>query len=317
MTIPRVYQRGGGGVVPVHGTFPPLSYPGTHVQVRIAGGSWQDIPVTGPGTFAGSVTGVSGSGAARVRHKSVPRLVNTTPVLYAPGDVFLMGGQSNHASGHGVNQQFYSHPTLKAVTFGNTYPVFNYAWSELIDPEGEGSYWHRLATLFMADQGVPICFARCALGGTRIAQWQPGYNTSEEFPNGVPNGWPANPYHSMLLRAERVGAAKALLWWQGEQDANGTTTKAAYKADLQAFGDHVEEDLGIPVVACTFVYPNGVNDPINDAIRECWGTHNILQGPDLQAEIGSMEGSPHYTQDEDIETIADLWWDALKALFYS
>ena len=65
-----------------------------------------------------------------------------------------------------------------------------------------------LATLYMANESVPVAFIPVAFSGTRITDWLPGVDHSD----------PDTFYGTMNIQAAAVGA-KLVLWWQGEGDA--------------------------------------------------------------------------------------------------
>lgn len=231
----------------------------------------------------------------------------------------MIGGQSN-ASGRGTNNQSYSHATLKAGIYKN-----NYAWAELADPtdtnpttdsvsaddNAAGSPWPLLATLIMADQGVPVAFIPAAMGGTSISDWQPG--ADHQARNTL--------YGSMVYRALQVGGVKAVIWWQGERDAVLGTAEATYNTGLDTVANAVQTDLGVKMVVCKLqdlsAYNGGYDESVvNAAIATAWGDNaNVLQGPDFSDITPSVDGV-HFKTDAELQTAADRWWTAIAAALY-
>jgi hypothetical protein len=231
------------------------------------------------------------------------------------GDVLVIAGQSN-ASGRGTNSQSYSHATLKASLFGN-----DYTWRELADPtdsitnqgdaisketsQAGGSLWPLLATSFLADQGVPVAFIPCAKGGTRIADWLPGVNHQDR----------ATLYGSMVYRALQSGC-KAVLWWQGEGDAQDGTSQATYNSRLDSLANEIQADLGVKLMPCKLQNITAAGETgINAAIAEAWGDNaNVLTGPDL-SDIAT-DDDVHLQTDAKLLDAAGRWWAALQTAFY-
>lgn len=232
------------------------------------------------------------------------------------GDVFVIAGQSN-ASGRGTNSQSYSHATIKASLFGN-----DYTWRELADPtdsitnqgdtisketvQSGGSVWPLLATSFLADQGVPVSFIPSAKGGTRITDWLPGANHQNR----------ATLYGSMVYRALQVGGVKAILWWQGEADAQDGMSQATYNSNLDSLANAIQADLGVKLMPCKLQNITAADETaINAAIAEAWGDNaNVLTGPDL-SDIAT-DDTLHLQTDAKLLDAAGRWWTALQTAFY-
>lgn len=290
------------------------------VEARWNGGAWTTIASNANGDFSGSLTNQSaGQGTLEVRLADYTA-VSESLAYVGIGDVFLIAGQSN-ASGRGVSSQSYSHATLKACLFGN-----DGEWKELTDPTDSptdqldsasadtspaaaGSVWPPLATSIMADQGVPVAFVPCAKGSTSITAWQPGASHTDR----------TTLYGSMNYRAEQTGA-KALLWWQGETDAEGAMAQATYNGHLDTLAAAIASDIGCKIMACKLQNSSGISDvneaAINAAIAEAWADNaNVLQGPDL-SDLGS-DDAYHLQGDEKLATAAGRWWTAIQAALYS
>jgi hypothetical protein len=323
-TVPVV----GTGPIPIAGTY---SGGGTvSIEARFNGGSWATIATGVTGAFGGTLTGqAQGSGSLDVRVVSTTTATSVHHV--GVGDVFVVAGQSN-ATGHGTNNQVWSHASLTAGMFGN-----DYAWHRLVDPldrasaqYGEtqidsvsddtvqagsggtpaGSYWPLLAQQILDGKGIPVAFVPCPLGGTAIAQWQPGGNHQDR----------TTLYGSMAYRALTAGGAggvRAVLWHQGEADATtgSGTSQAQYTARLQALGDAVLSDLAVPLVAAkihAFASPANDITIVNSSVVAVAGTHNVLLGPDFHLP-SDITTTLHFTTDAELLAAATRWYAALGA----
>ncbi|HEX3052698.1 MAG TPA: sialate O-acetylesterase [Aggregatilineaceae bacterium] len=289
------------------------------VEARWNGGEWTTIDTDVTRAFSGTLASLTaGQGDLEIR---VAGAATKTLSYVGIGDVFVIAGQSN-AVQLGANNQVYSHASLKAGMFGN-----DYRWRELTDPIDigtnqvdavskdvtvGGSCWVLLASLIMADQGVPVAFVPCAMTGTRIADWQPNANHYLR----------TTLYGSMAHRAKNaVQGVKCVLWWQGESNVTSGTDQATYNTGLDTVANTINGDLGVKLMACKLedlsAYGIGYDEStINAAIAEAVGDNaNVLAGPDLS---GITPGGDHlhFTTNAELATLAGLWWAALETVFY-
>lgn len=315
----RVFQRGAGGqgTISISGTY--TGDPGA-MEASFNGGGWQRIsdPPTS-GVWSGQLANQdAGQGTLSVRWIGNAGSVVSVNLI-GIGDIFVIAGQSN-ACGMAESNQSYSNATLKACLFGN-----DYAWKELVDPvdsnSGQvdavsadagtgGSCWPRLATRYLASQGVPCAFIPCAKVGTQITtDWAIPTNHQDR----------TTLYGSMVYRALQVGSVKCVLWWQGESDAVNGTAEATYNAALDTLANAVASDLGVKLLPCKLEMMNDApwnfpanRDIINAAINTAWGDNaNIAPGPDLS---GYDFGGIHFSAAQ-ASTIGDEWWTAVRTAF--
>ncbi len=144
------------------------------------------------------------------------------------GEVFVVAGQSNSAN-HGEERLL---PTDDRVVTLD--PDGN--WRPAADPQpgasGDGgSFLPALGDLLVERFGVPVGFVACGIGATSIREWLPAGSrfptpptlTGRVRPVGD-GGWESDgEAFAMLLRRMRqcgAGGYRALLWHQGESDAN-------------------------------------------------------------------------------------------------
>ena len=314
----QIFQRSGvTGTINISGTL--YGAVGT-IEASWKGAAYADIATNVTGAFTGSLTGQGqGQGALVVRLKGTT--VSTTINYVGIGDVFIVAGQSN-ASGRGTTStQVSSHATLKSSIYGN-----DYQWKMLrnrvddivaqIDAVSKdssvplGSVWIPIGTAYMTDLSIPCAFVPCAMGGTSITAWQPGVDHEDR----------TTLYGSMIYRAKLTGA-KAVLWWQGEQDVVGGMAESTYNTYLDTLADAINTDISVPTIACKLQdlsgYLTGYDEStINAAIGTAWTDNaNVLAGPDLSGITPSVDGV-HIKTDAEIADAAALWWTAIAAALY-
>lgn len=309
----QVYQRNGSNQadITITGTYTGTAPSG--VQARWQGGTWTNISATiGGGTYSGSLTAqTGGQGTLDVRDTGVPAV--TASVTYiGVGDVFLVIGQSN-AAGELDNSQIYTHATLKAAQYGFT----TNTWGELLDPTGanvaKGSVWPLLATYIMASQSVPVAFIPCAVGGTSLVSGSAEWTSA------------GSRYVDTVARvaAAKVNGIKAMLWYQGENDALAGVTYSAYAFSLTTMRTNLCTSFGlgtIPLVAALIGSCATATDANLDAIRRgifyCWDNDaNIKAGPTAHDRLFS-DGT-HWKSDAEAAILAARWWRCLKYHYYS
>lgn len=220
------------------------------------------------------------------------------------GDIYIIAGQSN-AVGHGNNYQMYTN------TLGLRGSMFAYdGWKELADPTGiraddsnaGGSIWPLLAT-YMLERGVPVAFVPTAKNSTSVNHWQPGQAL----------------YEDMHARIAQLPApyARAVLWQQGEYDAQIHMTANAYATKLENIADALYADFGLPLYAAylsNYVYTPysaTINQGITKAISE---RAYIYLGAGLHAMSPNLP-NVHYLTDVKLQKEADKWFTSL-AVFY-
>lgn len=314
----QVFQRDGsnqatiairGNVVYGSGTY--------DVEASWGSGGYTQIAAGISSTFSGSLTGQSaGQGTLDVRIKTAGTstvITSTSVQNVGIGDVFIIAGQSN-AEGKGTTNNVYTHATLKAGLYGN-----DYRWRELADPVdslvnqvdsvsagtgGIGSPWPLLATSIMATTGFPVAFVPCPMGGSTIADWQPGASHVNR----------ATLYGSMNYRASLTGC-KAVLFHQGEQDVGLGTSQATYNAALDALANAINSDRGVVLLAAKIHNISGDESKVNAAIAEAVGDNaNVKLGADNTGLNTSPDGT-HFTTDAEVSGLASRWWTAIQAAF--
>lgn len=284
------------------------TYTGTPTSIEASwnGGAYAVIEASpSGGSFSGVLSDQSpGQGTIAVRFAN-DTAINALALNVGIGDIFCIAGQSN-ADGHGANNHSYSHATLKACMKNASG-----AWEDMTDPTSEspgagGSVWTLLATLFMADQSVPMGIIPCSYTGSRIAEWEtvdPLYTQMAARINSIPSG------------------IKAVLWWQGESEAADGQTYAYCVEKYGALVDNIFSDFGVPTVMAQIgdrstTSPTSRLDNVRSAQAYLWNNNqHALPGPSLYDVTLTADGV-HFTTDTEQQIAANRWWAALEANFY-
>lgn len=221
------------------------TYKGTPkaIQARWRNGPWTTVDNTltaKKGSFRGMLTNqLTGQGVLQVRFSNLPGVVDAKKFI-GVGDIVVIAGQSN-AVGRGTSPHQYTPTTLRASLFGN-----DDRWREFKDPydssvnqvdvvsrdgyDQMGSWLAVLVNGRLRGERVPIAILPAAKSSSTIQQWSRSTNR-------------ATLYGSMLRRVNAVGGrAKAVLWFQGENNSN--TTAAEYRQRVNIFANNVSADFG-------------------------------------------------------------------------
>ncbi len=181
-----------------------------------------------------------------------------------PPVVWVLAGQSN-MEGNGYVETESADPS-PVLTFGSRGEM---SWKPAAEPlhsaknPGQGAGWaaaplgRPLAQPVIKGVGPGLTFARdhfarvkqpvglipCAVGGTSLAQWDPGKRADSK-----------SLYGAMLAKVKASGAKVAgVLWYQGEADAvGGAESAASYGKRFEAFIAAVRADLGNPELPFVF-----------------------------------------------------------------
>lgn len=239
--------------------------------------------------------------------------------MVSVGDIFAIAGQSN-ASGRATNNQTYNSATLFGAMFGN-----DYAWKQLADPTDSnagqvdavssetgtrGSIWPIIADSIAANQGVPVAIVPCSKGGTDITQWLPDTDHYDR----------TTLYGSMATRIYSVGGVRAVLWWQGENDAVDGMSAATYNGHLDTIADALAIDLSTKLMPCLLQDCSGIDDAKEAEIRTgtstAWGDNvNVIEGPDFSDLVS--DDSAHLMTDAKIDSCANRFWRKIRDNIYA
>ena len=221
------------------------------------------------------------------------------------GEVFVIAGQSNSAN-HGTEKQ--TTKTRRVATFDGK------AWRIADDPQpgasgGGGSFIPPLADAVVEKENVPVGIIACGIGATSVREWLPKGAT---FPNPptlvsrveqLPNGqWASKgaAYEAFIARMKSAGPRgfRAVLWHQGESDANQKDTTRTlpgklYRESLEKIIRDSRRDIGWDapwfVAQASYHVPGDEgSEDIRAAQASLWKDGIALEGPDSDALKGKL-----------------------------
>ncbi len=221
------------------------------------------------------------------------------------GEVFVIAGQSNSAN-HGQEKQ--TTKTQRVASFDGK------AWRIADDPQpgasgGGGSFVPPFADAVVAKENVPVGIIACGIGATSVREWLP---RGSMFPNPptiegrvqkIGSGeWMSkgDAYTMLITRMKSVGVQgfRAVLWHQGESDANQKDTTRTLSGKL--YREHLEKiiresrraigwDAPWFVAQASYHVPGDEgSDDIRAAQASLWKDGIALEGPDSDALKGKL-----------------------------
>jgi hypothetical protein len=243
------------------------------------------------------------------------------------GEVFVVAGQSNSAN-HGAEKQMTQ--TGKVSAFDGM------RWQIANDPQPGasgtgGSFLPPLGDRLADALGVPIGFVACGIGATSIREWLPKGTT---FPNPptlenrvrqlADGHWESNgqAYEMFVSRLRSIGPAgfRAVLWHQGESDANQkdesrTLPGSLYREYLKKLILHSQRDSGWPapwfVAQVSYHAPGDAESTdIRAAQASLWKDGIAMEGPDsdaLKGELRDNGGQGVHFSGPGLRAHAALW----------
>ena len=302
----RVFQRdaSGGALVVVAGTFPKDAgvRPGDWVETRFLGDkkwsrTWQVAP--GESGFRLAVRLPSGLTRAFVRVRRGDDVLTAAEVGVSVGEVFVVAGQSNSAN-HGDERQTPRRPGVMALG-----PK---GWQLARDPQpgasGDGgSFIPPLGDALGMELGVPVGFVCVGSGGTSVREWLPTGVLFESPPTVMArvrrkdNAWESDGalYQQLVARVRALGTNgfRAVLWHQGESDANQADPSHTLRGDLYARllsrvmeGVRAEAGWPVPWMVAQVSYhtpDDRGSEDIRRAQASLWESGLAMQGPDTDA----------------------------------
>ncbi|WP_395738076.1 sialate O-acetylesterase [Prosthecobacter sp.] len=220
------------------------------------------------------------------------------------GEVFIVAGQSNSAN-HGAEKQ---HNEGSFASFDGR------SWHVTDDPQpgasgNGGSFMPPLGNAQAAKFGVPVGFIPCGIGATSVREWLPKGATFpnpptiesrvQKFANGE---WESKgqAYETLVQRMKAVGPKgfRAVLWHQGESDANQKDTTRTlpgklYREYLEKIIRTSRQEIGWEapwfVAQVSYHVPGDEASPdIRAAQASLWKDGVAFEGPDSDALKGDL-----------------------------
>jgi hypothetical protein len=248
------------------------------------------------------------------------------------GEVFVVAGQSNSAN-HGERRL--STRTGKVAAYTGTH------WQLSSDPQpgasgDAGSFMPPLGDLLVERLGVPIGIVACGIGATSVREWLPAGSSFDhpptlrgnvqELPGG---GWESRGdiYATFAARLQQLGphGFRAVLWHQGESDANQADANCTlpgplYAEYLTALIQATRRDIGwqAPWVVAQVSY-HSPTDMRSDDIRAAQASvaqlSNIVAGPDsdaLDAPYRDGNGQGVHFNERGLKELAARWVECIE-----
>ncbi len=285
---------------------------GTLMEAQLVGekqsGEWQKLATTYAGeVFHATLEGYAGGWfRLEIRAMDEGKVIAKAVVDHVGiGEVFVVAGQSNSAN-HGEEKL--------ASTTGRVAAFDGKKWQLCKDPQpgasgGGGSFMPPLGDALATRLDVPIGFIACGIGATSVREWLPKGAT---FPNPPTietrvrqrseAHWESKgeAYDLLIEKMKAVGPAgfRAVLWHQGESDANQRDTTRTlpgplYREYLERVIVESRKAVGWQapwlVAQVSYHVPGDEASPeIRAAQASLWRDGIALEGPDSDALKGEL-----------------------------
>lgn len=276
------------------------------VKIVLDGRHYSLVPA-GDGRFELGITVEAGGWyACGVRAERGGRVMGERVVAHVGvGEVFVVAGQSNSAN-HGEER-------LRVRT-GRVSAFDGEFWRIADDPQpgasgAGGSFLPVFGDLLVEELGVPVGLVSCGIGATSVREWLP---RGWIFPNPptltgrvrqLESGeWASDgaAFEGLMRRMELLGVfgCRAVLWHQGESDANQADPTRTLAGDLyrRYLGDVITESRRLTgwrvpwfVAQASYHVPGDEGSPdIRAAQAALWRGGVALEGPDTDQLQGAF-----------------------------
>ncbi len=319
----------------VHGMDP--AYVSPVVEIRVDGRDWRRLTLSAvertrvDTIFTGALDLPPGMHTLEVRALRDSQPVASAPsVKFGIGEVFVVTGQSNSANHGAVKTKAESDQVFTLTPKGT--------WQPCADPQpgasgGGGSLLPALGDELQKRLGVPIGFIPCGIGATSVREWLP---SGVPFPNPptimsrvkktTDGQWEADgkAYAMLVARLRAVPSFRAVLWHQGESDANQKDSTRTLSGKLYAeyltkliTSANKDSQRTAPWVVAQVSYhgPTDVGSPdIRAAQAGLWKDKIALEGPDSDALRGPLRdngGNGVHFSGEGLKAHAHAWAEKL------
>lgn len=250
------------------------------------------------------------------------------------GEVFLGAGQSN-STNYGETKQ--TTKTDMVSSYGGM------KWQLADDPQPgaqdsskAGSFWPVFGDDMYAKYNVPIGISVTGSGSTSVNQWQPNGTilsympTSKKYVKEIGNGQyevTGQLFDGLVKRINALGpnGFRAILWHQGESDANQAPpvpqlTSEEYAAALTNIITKTQEAAGwqMPwfVAQVSYHSPDDTHcDVIRDGQKALWDAGTALEGPDTDTLTGDNrqnKGKGVHMSDQGLKAHGKMWADKVS-----
>lgn len=308
-------------------------------EYRLDGGSWRKLGLTSFGRmdgrtiFNGGFRAETGAHSVELRVLRDGQPIATQPaVKFFVGEVFVVAGQSNSANHGATKTKATSDQVFTLTPKGD--------WQPCADPQpgasgNGGSFLPALGDELQQRLGVPIGFIPCGIGATSVREWLP---SGVPFPNPptivsrvrktADGQWESDgkAYAMLVKRMESIPCFRAVLWHQGESDANQkdatrTLSGKLYADYLKTLITRTRNDVGAYrsgpwfVAQVSYHGPDDVgSEDIRAAQASLWKDKVALEGPDSDALRGPLRdngGKGVHFSGEGLKAHAHAWAEKL------
>jgi len=246
------------------------------------------------------------------------------------GEVFIIAGQSN-STNYGESRR--QTRTRMISTFdGTSWRIADDPQPGVQDSSTKGSFIPAFGDALYEKLHVPVAVACVGAGSTSVRQWLPAHHTfatqptMTKFVTATPDGkWQSTGqlFEGLLLRIRQFppNGFRAILWHQGESDANQkeghTVTGAEYVMMLKdlilATRHQAAWDIPWFIAQATYHSPDDVSSPnIRAAQARIAEEGFAFEGPDtdrLGREYREKNGTGVHFNEQGLEAHGKLWAD--------
>ncbi|HEY4048653.1 MAG TPA: sialate O-acetylesterase [Acidobacteriaceae bacterium] len=250
------------------------------------------------------------------------------------GEVFVVAGQSNATNYGEVRQKT---QTRMVVSFdGLTWAIADDPQPGVQDHSTKGSFIPAFGDALYGKYHVPIGIADVGHGSTSVRQWLPKGEpvlvppTMSKFVERDATGTLVSDgrlFAGMMTRIDQLGkdGFRALLWHQGESDANQQPDHQISAQEYQAMQERIIRasraqagwDFPWFIAEATYHTPQDPScEPIRAAQRELWRKGIALEGPDtdtLTAAYRQNQGKGVHFNDAGLKEHGNLWAESVEA----
>ncbi|WP_367870490.1 sialate O-acetylesterase [Luteolibacter sp. Populi] len=310
----QVTQRSSmnAGLIPISGSLTGSGDQESLIEACVIGGEatgiWRACTEVKPGQPFSTVLGAPAGAWFQVKVRAIlgTKVISEVTIEHVGvGEVFIVAGQSNSAN-HGEEKQ--------ATTTGMVSSFDGTRWQLANDPQpgasGEGgSFMPPLGDALAKRFGTPVGFIPRGIGATSVREWLPA---SVSFPapptllgrvTQLPDGsWTSNgkAFEGLvaLMKSRGQKGFRAVLWHQGESDANQADPTRTLPGEL--YRQHLETIIRDSrrqiaweapwfVAQASYHIPGDEASPdIRAAQASFWKDNIALQGPDSDALKGEL-----------------------------
>lgn len=326
------------GTLPISGQLATDVPGGAAVETRLIGGktdaAWQRLQadISGRAVSAQLSAPAGGWWRLEVRVSYAGKVLASGSVEHVGvGEVFVVAGQSNSGN-YGEEKQ--TPQTGRVAAFDGT------NWQLANDPQpgagGKGgSFMPPLGDELVKRLDVPVGFIACGIGSTSVREWLPKGAT---FPNPptlesrveklADGTWASKgaAYDAFIARMKSAGPQgfRAVLWHQGESDANQKDTTRTlpgrlYREYLEKIIRDSQRDIGWAapwfVAQASYHVPGDEgSDDIRAAQSSLWRDGIAFAGPDsdaLKGKLRQQDGKGVHFSGPGLRAHASKWAEKL------